>query len=287
VTPDELAWFLAFFERYFECGPLDRMCERWAAGERFLRPPLAVTFDDAQRDNYRHAKPVLDKARVRATFFVPTEAASTGELLWHDRAAYVVDAWTKKGTAHGVRVAESLGLSASMSPSDLPAAIVEKLKAARQAEREAWISQQIDALGGLPYPSWDGMMTFDELRRLSGEEHEIGSHSHSHPILTRSDDPTLRDELAISARKLAEQLKQTPTSFCYPNGDTDERVIRATRASGYRRAVTTAWGSNPVGADIFRLSRFDMQGSTARSRHGSLSAPRVALRMSPYQPRPG
>jgi peptidoglycan/xylan/chitin deacetylase (PgdA/CDA1 family) len=131
------------------------------------------------------------------------------------------------------------------------------------------------------------MMTFDELRTLLGEEHEIGSHSHSHPILTLSDDQTLRDELAISAQKLSEQLKQAPTSFCYPNGDTDERVVRATRASGYRRAVTTAWGSNPHGADPFRLLRFDMQGTTARSRRGSLSVPRLALRMSRYQPRPG
>jgi peptidoglycan/xylan/chitin deacetylase (PgdA/CDA1 family) len=286
VSPDELDWFLNFFKQHFECGALDRLCERWESGSRFERPPLAVTFDDALGDNFRHAKPVLDGARVRATFFVPTEAASSGKLLWHDRAAYVVSACQRRGGANALRALEKLGVSPGGHPTDLAATTVERLKSVPAAERDAWIRDEEAALGATAIPAWDRMMSFDEIARLFAEEHEIGSHSHSHPILTRVDDEALKSELHASARVLESCLKRPPTSFCYPNGDADERVARATEACGYRRAVTTAWGSNPRGADRYRLRRFDVQSKTARSHSGALSPARLAFRLSGLQPAP-
>src|SRR5687768_2003192 len=62
VTPDELAWLIEFFSENYECGRLDRIHDRWVSGDAFRRPPLAITFDDGQLDNFTHAKPVLDRA---------------------------------------------------------------------------------------------------------------------------------------------------------------------------------------------------------------------------------
>lgn len=284
VTPEELAWFLDFFKQHFDCGPLDRLHDRWLAGESKGRPQLAVTFDDAQLDNFLHAKPVLDRAKVRASFFVPTEAAESGTLLWHDRAGYALAALLRNDEKNAQALAAEFGLERDLRGSELSAEVVERLKRKTGAERERWIGAQEERLGRAVVPAWDGMMTFDQLAALAAEEHEIGSHSHTHAILPSLDDASLRAELDTSARILRERLKLTPTSFCYPNGDADDRVVEALAASSYRRAVTTAWGDNAPGGSRYRLRRFDMQSRTARSRDGKLSPARVAFRMSPFQP---
>src|SRR5437773_1293857 len=68
VTPDELAWFLDFFQRYFQCGTLRDTMDAFIGGgggtggvassassaSSDSRPLLAITFDDGQRDNHRH-----------------------------------------------------------------------------------------------------------------------------------------------------------------------------------------------------------------------------------------
>src|SRR3954451_13450394 len=79
VTPDELAWFLDFFQRHFRCGTLRETMDAFIGGEggngsADHRPRLAVTFDDGQRDNHRHARPVLAAAGVRASFFAVARA---------------------------------------------------------------------------------------------------------------------------------------------------------------------------------------------------------------------
>ena len=283
VTPEELHWFLAVFSRHYECGPLQTIHQRWSDGSGSSRPLLAITFDDAQRDNFRHAKPVLDRMGMKATFFVPTQAAETGKLLWHDRAAYATRAWMIHDQMQASMSVTSLGVPRQTPPWLFPAAAVERLKLRPAAAREHWIDTAEKALGRSAIPAWDGMMSFDEIAVLAREGHEIGSHSHTHALMTGSDDESLRNELDASARILEDRLGMTPTSFCYPNGDADDRVVEATRKGRYLRAVTTAWGNNTPGTDPFRLSRFDIQSATARSRRGDLSEARIALRMSGFQ----
>ena len=127
-------------------------------------------------------------------------------------------------------------------------------------------------------------MSVDQLKTLATRGHEIGSHSHSHPILPQCPDDMLLDEVAGSKQRLESALGLTIESFCYPNGSTDGRTIDLVRRSGYQAAVTTEWGSNAVGADPLRLRRFDMNARNAQDRKGRLSQARLAWRMSGLHP---
>jgi peptidoglycan/xylan/chitin deacetylase (PgdA/CDA1 family) len=280
VTPDELAWCLDFLVERFECGRLDQLHERWVADDAFEKPPLAITFDDAQSDNYRHARAVLDQKRVRATFFAPTEAVETGRLLWHDRASYAFAALARHSLALAIEQARAVGIEVELAVELLVPTFVERLKSMSADSREELIERIERRLPNPSRPSWDGLMTFEELGRLTADGHEIGSHSHTHPILTEVSDQTLGDELTRSLAVLEQRLGRKPSSLCYPNGNADERVVGAARAAGYRRAVTTRFGWNPRGFDPYLLRRFDIQSTTSRSRTGKLSRARLAFRLS-------
>lgn len=77
-------------------------------------------------------------------------------------------------------------------------------------------------------------MCWRELRQLSTDGWEIGSHTCTHPRLPGLDDETLADELASSKEEISNRLRVTCETVAYPYGEADERVARCARAVGYR-----------------------------------------------------
>ena len=81
-------------------------------------------------------------------------------------------------------------------------------------------------------------MAWGELRELASHGWEIGSHTCTHPRLTKVDDETLERELRVSRAELEQNLEARCRSIAYPYGDHDDRVVRATEAAGYEAAAT-------------------------------------------------
>ena len=100
-----------------------------------------------------------------------------------------------------------------------------------------------------------GYCTWDQLREIEKAGHRVGSHSHTHPILTRVDDAVASDELTRSREVLAMELGHSVDILAYRGGHHDDRVVALTRAAGYRCAVTTRPGFNHPGADLLTLRR--------------------------------
>jgi peptidoglycan/xylan/chitin deacetylase (PgdA/CDA1 family) len=100
-------------------------------------------------------------------------------------------------------------------------------------------------------------LSWSQVRELDAAGVEIGSHSFSHPWLTRLSDDELEREVADSRRLLEDKLGKAVTSFAYPYGDYNARVIDAVRKSGYRCAFSTRhiYVSNDM--NRFTIPRFE------------------------------
>ncbi len=119
---------------------------------------------------------------------------------------------------------------------------------------------------------------------LAADGHKIGSHSMTHCLMQECYDSTLAYEVGESRRILQTRLGLPIESFCYPNGNTDARTARAVARAGYRRAVTTQWGSNGHDTDSFRLRRCDMVAEHVRGVGRKLAPATLAFRMSGLYP---
>lgn len=278
VTPEELAWFIHQFREWFECNRLDISWEAVAHDEPSNRPRLAITFDDAQLDNYLYAAPVLDRYDIKATFFVPVEAVDRQQLLWHDRMGYTIQYLLQSQPTSPLL--KRLGLHHAIAKAT-PQLGVSHAKRMSNAERLEWLHT---AEGELPptAPIWDGMMDWNQLRELIKRGHEVGSHSWTHPLLTDCDDRELEREVRESRFQLEQELGLTVRSFCYPDGNYDPRIVDRVRRAGYAVAVTTRWGTNSRGADAHALKRHDMVAEHSLDRRGQLSAARVAMRLAGF-----
>ncbi len=84
-------------------------------------------------------------------------------------------------------------------------------------------------------------LSWYQLRQMISRGHEVGSHSMSHPFLTRLSDSQLRYQVYESRRRLEANLGVRMRYFAYPYGDVDQRVINAVAAAGYRGGIH-AWG---------------------------------------------
>ncbi len=108
-------------------------------------------------------------------------------------------------------------------------------------------------------------MSWDDLGELAELGWEIGSHTRSHPLLTRIlDDDRLAAELAESRRECADRIGRPVTTIAYPYGDVDDRVQALTRQAGYEAAAALGW---PIGsADPFRFPRIGVYNKDSSRR---------------------
>ena len=123
----------------------------------------------------------------------------------------------------------------------------------------------VDALGGIN--EWDRragdqeekMMSAAQARELADMGFEIGSHTLTHPHLSRLDDEQLICEISDSKHKLEDLIGREVVSFSYPYGDYDCRVLNAAMAAGYSNAMSTRLGTVVEGTSLFEIPRVNVR----------------------------
>jgi peptidoglycan/xylan/chitin deacetylase (PgdA/CDA1 family) len=96
----------------------------------------------------------------------------------------------------------------------------------------AWLSE------GYAANNSETTLTPDELRALPGPLVTLGSHTVSHPRLTRLPSEEVRREMEESRRQLEKISNQPVTLFSFPYGAFNAELVRFCREAGYERAFT-------------------------------------------------
>jgi peptidoglycan/xylan/chitin deacetylase (PgdA/CDA1 family) len=239
VHPDIFDQQMNLLSRCYRVMPLLELVERSQSGKVPARA-VAITFDDGYRDNYEYAFPILKKYCLDATIFVSTGAIETGELLWHDR---VFDAFRFATVEHTL----------SLRP------VLAKAKELYGESRLRFVEQVEEALKpDLDKSLKDRMLTWRQILEMHAAGIDFGSHTVSHPILSRIPYDEMVKELRKSKEQLSERLGGPISSFAYPNGHTgdyNDEVQTVLKDAGYACAVTSEPGLNHVFSNPFKLRR--------------------------------
>jgi peptidoglycan/xylan/chitin deacetylase (PgdA/CDA1 family) len=120
-------------------------------------------------------------------------------------------------------------------------------------------------IGSRMVPSWDsqltaqpGWMDWSQVRTLASQGFEIGCHTDSHIDLGTADAEVVRMELAVSSRKLREELGSPSRLFAYPFGGRQhirERSRELVREAGFICCASCYGGVNSLNTDPFHLNR--------------------------------
>ena len=103
-------------------------------------------------------------------------------------------------------------------------------------------------------------LTREEIRFLSDEGMEIGSHMHTHTAADQLSDASLVRELDHSKKILEEITGKPVITLAYPYGIFDLRTVEEAKKAGYKFGMTT--NKPPLSNDpLMQLQRFSVKGT--------------------------
>jgi peptidoglycan/xylan/chitin deacetylase (PgdA/CDA1 family) len=220
---------------------------------------VVVTFDDGYKDNFLNAFPILKLLSIPASIFLATDVVGSGRALWHDRlfsAFRETKVLWLNGIANDSRRYSLKSLENKLSAQQ---AVLKLLWALDDDERLFWIDRltvELEVFDRREMPEL--MLNWDEIRIMQQHNIAFGSHSVTHPILSRISAERIRTEIQRSKETIEKQLNVPVRTFAYPVGrsqDFNEDTKTLLQEDGYICAVTTIPGANESGQDPFELRR--------------------------------
>ena len=245
----------------------------WLRGESTLQPHSAiVTFDDGYYDNLSNASPILYERGLPATIFLTTDYIGSDAPFYWDYVAYCFF-YTKKTVADLPFMGNATWID-EVSRDRVMDLWINNLKKLRDADKQSAISKLSEILDVfVPDDAFKQLyLTWDQVRELTAKGIEMGSHTVSHPILTRIPLSQALEELQTSKKSIEYQIGEPIIGFAYPNGqrtDFSPEVASKVKEAGFELAFTLLPGPtryNTVKKYPFQIRRIFIGGSDTYSR---------------------
>ena len=202
------------------------------------RPAAVITFDDAYEGAVTAGVSELEARKLPATIFVAPAYVNGGDFWW--------DALTEPGAGALAPALRSWALGDCAGRD-------ADIRARAPHERGARLS---------PVPAHArGAHEHDLLSAASAPGITFGSHTWSHPNLSRLDDDVLSRELALPLAWLRERFSNVLSAISYPYGLASAQVERAAAQAGYTAGLRIEGGwmpRNGTNANAFALPRLDV-----------------------------
>jgi peptidoglycan/xylan/chitin deacetylase (PgdA/CDA1 family) len=108
----------------------------------------------------------------------------------------------------------------------------------------------------------ESLMDSAQVKTWLAAGHRIGSHSLSHPYLTRLSRRDAHEEITASKKKLEDLFGVAVTDFCYPYGNWNETVRDLVIEAGYQTACSVEFGINTPDVSPYSLRRIIVRHPT-------------------------
>jgi len=99
------------------------------------------------------------------------------------------------------------------------------------------------------------MLSWKQVREMSDGGISFGSHTLTHPFLTRIPRKQVEQEIRLSKDVIEQQIGKPVTMFAYPSGDFNSDTEGIVSEAGYSAAVSTMPGYNSAHHDVYALRR--------------------------------
>jgi peptidoglycan/xylan/chitin deacetylase (PgdA/CDA1 family) len=281
VTPQHFSEHLDVLRRKYraiKCGDAADGADR----VNFSRNSVMVTFDDGYADNLTSGLPALDKYEIPATIFVTTGMVQQQSCFWWDELARIIFGahslptsleivldkkylWDLSDSSLKFSTQDHLewNLLCNADPTTRHAVyreIGKFLRGASTRERRKVLDDMAE-WAGLPSlgVSDSASLTNQQLSVLAESDLiEIGSHTVSHPVLSKLSIEEQTIELTESKKYLEELLGREVVSFAYPYGtkyDYTAETVALVQECGYMTASSNVAEAIWKGTDRFQLPR--------------------------------
>lgn len=235
---------------------------------------VLITFDDAYRDNFEEAFPILKRCGVTATFFITTGFVDGRHISWWDEVGWMVHMSPKTELRADGWIEQPLSLEAE-DRSHAVKSLMDRYKRLPADEVSAFMETLAESTGSGRHPNgaYDPWMTWDDIRSLHAGGMHIGGHTVTHRLLGQLTAAEQEREIVGCKQRIEAELGVPMRSLSYPDGgrssfDRETRRILAENGvdfafsfyGGYRKFddwdpydVRRRWLSTSVTRDRFAM----------------------------------
>lgn len=271
---------LEYIKKYHPIISLETLIDDYKEHRNPPAGAVVITFDDGYESNYTLAFPVLRQFNAPASIFVTTGFVDEKKYLWTDRVEYAVSealpgrfefsAGYAEGRRRSYLVETQNSDTKRESEKNLRAglkAIPQEFRLAAVEALENRLEHYLSRAGNIP-AIYKPLEWAQINEMLNSGLVSVGSHSHTHPILSKCREEDLGAELLTSKRIIEAKTGKACRLFCYPNGqagDFNQSTKEMLRHAGYECGLSSIPGVNDVNSDVFELRRLGVpyQGDMA------------------------
>jgi len=219
---------------------------------------VAITFDDGTATSFACAFPILQRYNVPATIFVTTCHLNGGELMpgcYLNAVCYEeIYSELELGSEHFSLETPALRKHTRQRIGTMAEASENHFQYVRQLAQRYPLPAKIHALYG-------GMSVEQLCVAVESGLIEIGSHTVTHPDLSRLPGTQQKREILESRQILSDLTGRAIRYFAYPSGQYDRETIELVKNAGYAAAFATIprnLGDDPA----FELERVGVYSSS-------------------------
>ncbi len=261
-----------FLKHFMSPVSLDEVLGFLYKGKALPPNPVLVTIDDGYRDCWDSAFPSLKKFSIPAVLFLTTQPVDQDSFLWFDKLYYWLSETAESSlsveTGSGVR---RFSLETITDRRNAAVTLRRILKSLPNRERLKWLESIEQSLNLSPDdPRLESMKLLDwpQVKKMSEAGIEFGSHSVSHPIMTRLNDDEFAFEAKFSKNRIEESISKPVRAFAFPSGRKGEFNRSAQdklKKIGYQCAFTFMPGYVSEKTPPFEINRFGFFGENLES----------------------
>jgi peptidoglycan/xylan/chitin deacetylase (PgdA/CDA1 family) len=249
ATGEQLSEQISYLKRHVSLVTLEEALAfvDGAIHEQTRRCRVLMTFDDGYLDNYEVAFPILRSHGVQGVFFLVTSLVGSCYVPWWDHIAYLM----KTALQRRFRLGYPADLIVDVDGNGMTKSLWDVLNLYKRPENTDPVrfirELREEAKGNDPPSTQRRFLNWDEAREMIGGGMAIGSHTHSHHVLSQLEPEQQRQELAQSRALLREKLGIEADALAYPVGGRasfSEETQQIAREVGYRAAFSFHGGIN-------------------------------------------
>jgi peptidoglycan/xylan/chitin deacetylase (PgdA/CDA1 family) len=234
--------------------------------EKTRRCRVLITFDDGYLDNFEIAYPILGSHGVQGVFFLATSMVGSCQIPWWDHIAYLV----RTARRRGFSLRYPANLDVDIDQNGLTESLQSILKLYKKPENSdpaRFIRELAEEAKAEDAPeTLRRFLNWDEARKMTRGGMMIGSHTHSHDLLSQLTLNRQREELSSSRAILKDKLGVEINVLAYPVGartSFTDQTQKLTKEAGYSTAFSFYGGTNlPGKTSAYDVNRIGIGGQS-------------------------
>jgi len=252
ATTAEFKLQMQYVKKHFNPVTFNDLIEFQNGNKALPKRPIIITFDDGHLDNYTQAYPILDSLSIPATIFLSTNYIGSNKIFWFDWVAYCIYRTTEKSLSINNNDFEiAIGSDVSTRRSNATQLLIYLMSIDNESRLMCIeeINQKLKVCLLNEDKEKSAVLNWEQVTEMLDNNIEFGSHTVSHPILSKLNIESLKAELSESKKEIESKLNINVDIIAYPAGGKNQfnnSVIDECKKAGYKLGISYISGTESI-----------------------------------------